>query len=199
MSTLADLKADHANYLGIEVEDERARSQQSRAAGRSDYDFKQYSRGVVPSQQKSEFATNRDYYFEFEQGPNEANRKLGREIEQQHQLSSDNRPQESNRSQALRLQPQPAAQSRSASERLVEELHDQSALATRSPAAAPAADESFGGTTMGVARRAKQKILEKTETLQVLFVLTAGAEPDSSQPAAAKAIITPPAEEGLKT
>jgi Putative zinc-finger len=203
-STLADLNADHRNYLDIEVEDARVGSQESPADDRSEIDFKQYSRGIVPSQQKSEFASNRGYYYETEQVADKPEQQLRRAIESPRQLSSDNRPQESNRSRALRLQPQSAAQRGAVSGRLGYELQDQSAVAAQSPAAAapPAAtatpDDYFGGTQLDLARRAKQKLAAKADMLQVLFVLTANAEPAASPPAAAKSVTSPTAGEGIE-
>jgi len=198
-STLADLKADHANYLGIEVEDEGAGSQGTIANERTGYDFQQYSRGFVPLQQKVEVAPNFNYYYEAEQGPNRADRKLGRELEFAQQRSNDDRPRGLIRNRALRLKPQPTAQSGSESGSLAYKLRDQSAAtAARPSAAAPAAGRFFGGTQMDLAHRAKQKLVAEAETLEVLFVLTAGPEQPANPPAAAKAVASPTAGEGLK-
>ena len=199
-STLAELKADHTNYLDIEVEAERAGSQRSGAAERSDYDFKQYNRGVVPLQQKQQNATNRNFYYQTEQGSIDVGRSLGREVELEQRRLSDDQLSESVQSRAVRLQPQSVARSGPANEVPADEILNRSgAIATRPPAAAPALGYPYGGGKLGLARRAKQELAAKAEMLQVLFVLTAGTDSTTDQPATAKADTSSTAEEGLKS
>jgi hypothetical protein len=196
-STLAELKADHTNYLDIEVEAERAGSQRSQTAEPSDYNFTQYNRGVVSLQQKQQNATNRNFYYQTEQGSIDVRRSLGREVELDQRRLSDDQLSESVQSRAVRLQPQSVARSGPANEVPAEEILDRSGAIAGRPAA-PEPGYSFGGGKLGLARRAKQELAAKAEMLQVLFVLTAGTDSTTDQPATAKADTSSTAEEGLK-
>jgi hypothetical protein len=197
-STLADLNADPANYLDIEVEAERAESERSQAAEPTDkalaqYNFTQYNRGVVPLQQKLPETNNRDY-FETIQGPIDLERRLGREAEFKQRQLSEETPADSNRGRAVRLQPQSISGSDLKSGVLADDLLQQSGETATEPSA-PALGQPFGGAKLDLARRGKQKLIAQAETLQVLFVLTAGAESTASQRAAVKRVTSPVTEE----
>jgi hypothetical protein len=206
MSTLADLGADHANFLGIEVDDERAGRQWGQSAERSDYDFQQYDRGVAPDRQKVEVALNRNYVIETKQGRFEIERNVGREMGLQQQLARDDLSTESEDARARRIEPPSSEQGVTADRYLAEgQVARSSGSSSASPPAPPnaapaesALSDSVGGAKLGFARRASQKLAAKANLLEVLFVLTAGDEPASARPTAAMPSTAPPAEEGLK-
>jgi anti-sigma factor RsiW len=206
MSTLADLGADHANFLGIEVDDERAGRQWGQSAERWNYDFQQYDRGVAPDRQKVEVALNRNYVIETKQGRFEIERNVGREMGLQQQLARDDLSTESEDARARRIEPPSSEQEVTADRYLAEgQVARSSGSSSASPPAPPIAapaesalSDSVGGAKLGFARRASQKLAAKANLLEVLFVLTAGDEPASARPTAAMPSTAPPAEEGLK-
>ena len=179
---LAELDADHDNYLGIAVDEEFAANQQAPAGKQLANDLKQHNRGELPRQQKVELGPNNRFYYQSNRSLLEVDRQLADKSEAPQRLFRQDAPGADNRGRALRVEPQSTALGYAADEE---------------SAATPAAENSFGEARQNFARRAVQKLATKADLLQVLFVLTAGDEPAAANPAAAPASL-PPAEEGLK-
>lgn len=192
---LKELDADTGNYLGIEVDERFTTKEQSPATQQLAEDLRQHNRGTVLQRQKIELAPNNNLSYQSNRGRVEFDRysidEGADESGRARQLLSQNAPATANQGRAVRFAPQATGQGLAAGQDAVTALGDEAASGYRSSAAA--ADNLYSETKQKLARRAVQKLAAKADVLQVLFVLTAGAEP-----AAAKPTTSPPAEDSVR-
>lgn len=202
-STLAEIKRDTKNYLGIEVDEQSPALGANFALKKSQdtTDMRQYNRGRVANQQQVQFEPqNRNFFFV---APLQ---ELA--VRNQQLLSQSSQPayQSGAASAATAGRGKPlAASSPEMLSRDVDALDEtdraqQSQLA-RTPAASepqPSDKLNFYRAKQNVARQAKQKLAESADMLQVLFVLqadpTTTAATAATEPAAAPTSAAPSGE-----
>ena len=158
MSSLAEIDADHANYLGIVVDDELAVSQRARAAKQPAADMKQYNRGVVPRQQKVQVAPEQQLLL-----PTPSAVRLRSTVAWPTSATSSSRRSARTRRSSPTGVGRCGLRHRQPSERFSidqqspDALHASTETASPSPsqqAASPGDDRSYGNAKLGLARRA---------------------------------------------
>jgi anti-sigma factor RsiW len=190
-SCLSEIDADHSNYFGIAVDDERAASE--RSSDESQSDWKQYNRGMVPGQQKLQVAADKNLYLE-SNGQQLALGRAGYALIPAVEEPAGQAPaaralsgEDLARSRAVRMQaPSNTSQALQTDAWGVKEP---TASSGQPVAGAEVRFDDDAQPPLDLARRSMAKIVAKADTLQVLFVFTCQGE--QSMPAA-PATSTPP-------
>lgn len=223
ISTLADIKRDTANYVGIAVEEQAPRLQEGLAKVKQqqiESDARLYNRGRVANRQRVQLSPdNRNYTYAPQQNFSFQQRQLAGEARKaKAELSAAARsaaapvtPPTDHPSDFAKASPAESSQSLA-----LERDKLDAASSTEQPVAAYSAGEHLhyygtellSRTPQNVARRASQKLTAKADLLQVLFVLqsedaaaTAATPTIESGPTSGTAPAAPPVpaeEEGLK-
>jgi anti-sigma factor RsiW len=198
-SCLDEIGKNDRDYLGVVVEEDQVASKKENLSDNRDSRWQQYQRGVVPQQQQLQRGANNDFYFSTDEGPvvigggSNLNSNVGsqfgvdaQQAEQKRSLDKDLANLSDQRGRAMRMRSQVPAeanqQSRGGNSRALR-LDANRALQSNanapSRAAGSDAEESH-----------KEKSSPPTnDTLQVLFILSAGdqgATPPASETKAAK-------------
>jgi hypothetical protein len=176
---LAEIDADRANYLGIEVDDALVPAERAAANRSSNLDWKQHERGSVPVKQRLQVAPDNNLYLEadgkqYALGGGEAG-----ESSRERADAAKDKLELATQGRAMRVQPQFGADySGMAAGKL--------AKGADAPSQAPAAGYEFDQYkrhAWGLVRRGAPALSAKADMLQVLFVLSADDEPATSPPA----------------
>ncbi len=180
---LSEIDADRANYLGIEVEDQRSQADQL-AEKKASIDWKQHNRGIVPPQQKVQVAPDNNLYLNAEGRQIAIGNYAAQTPLAESGVAMESIDQSAQRGRATRMQTQFGG----------DFVADGSGAHSRN-----GDPQLFGyqaqnqAENYGLARRAMQKIVAKADTLQVLFVLTCPTE--HAVPAAPPPATSPPPAE----
>lgn len=194
---LAKLKADQSNFLGVEVDDQYAANQRARAPAERTEDFKQYNFGVVPLQQKVELAPNRNFFYPTNRGQIEIDRGWADSRGGAAGAPAKVAAGVDNFGRAVRYPP-PTDVAKSGELRSFGAT-PRSAPMAKSGLSAAREDENFDADPhRELARRAAEKLVTKSDMLQVLFVLQPDTGPTAGQPAAAPAPAPTSTEQGLQ-
>ena len=192
-SCLEEIHKNDRDYLGVSVEDQPVALKQENGNEAREPQWRQYSRGVVPQQQSLQRAANNDFYFSTPQGVVTIDRGTT--------LGFGTQPQEEKRS--LEENTSNLADQRG---------NDQRGRAVRMRSqTAPEVNQRFGGASARTLRldansvpqsnanslarsgRAGEESLQDkpspgpSDSLQVLFILSAGDQPATSPPVETKA------------
>ncbi|MGE3242430.1 MAG: hypothetical protein AB7I57_15250, partial [Pirellulales bacterium] len=202
-STLAEIKRDTKNYLGIAVEPQPSALGANFALQKQKdlNDIQQYNRGRVANQQQVKFEPDhRNFYFVTpkQELDNRGRQLLERQpqVQEQYSATSSGVPAEGEPSTATPQQS--LALDAAAKAPLPATAQTPPAQSTASETQLPARRQDFDRAKQSVARQAKQKLAKTTDMLQVLFVLQADAAPAPTEPPAAIPTSSAPAGEGLK-
>jgi hypothetical protein len=208
-STLADIKADTKNYVGIAVEQQLAPLASTLAKKSRVADVQQFNRGRVANQQQVQFDPElRNYYVATDQDAYFRSRQLNEQESKLKDQLADASSGVADQNQAVAP---PSGTPQSSAPQTLALGRDQSQASTSSsssPAPAQAAgefrfsqSESLDRASQNVARSAVQKLADNADRLQVLFVLQAGemaAPASAGWPVSTESISTEPVEQGLK-
>jgi hypothetical protein len=175
---LAEIDADRANYLGIEVDDALVPPERAKSIESSNLDWKQHERGNVPMKQRLQVAPDNNLYLEADGKQYALGGSESGESSREREDAAKDKLELAAQGRALRVQPQFGA--------------DYSGLAAgklakgaEAPSQAPASGvelDAYKQHAWGFVRRGAPALSAKADMLQVLFVLSADDEPATSPP-----------------